>query len=85
MIYIRCPELSPYQGIFKPFRDREEFATGDLYEKHPTKSHRWRAISRQDDLIVLTNGEKFQPRAIEEIISSHKRVKEALVVGRERF
>lgn len=85
MVYVKRADCAPLQGIFKTFRNIDVFPTGDLYEKHPTKPHRWRLVGRQDDLVVLANGEKVQPRAIEEIISAYKNVKDVIVVGQGRF
>ena len=85
MVYIRKPEKEHYQAIFKTFRDKEEYATGDLFEKHPEKPDRWRIVGRKDDMLVLNNGEKVQSRAMEDTLSGHTAVREALVIGQGRF
>jgi hypothetical protein len=37
----------------KSNRDDGSYASGDLYEKHPTKNSVWRYVGRGDDVIVM--------------------------------
>lgn len=37
----------------KTNRDDGSYATGDLYEKHPSKPDVWRYVGRGDDVIVM--------------------------------
>lgn len=60
------------------------YATKDLFEPHPTIPRAWKYIARIDDTIVLVNGEKFNPLAMEGTIRSNKNVKEAVVFGAGR-
>ncbi|KAM6525809.1 hypothetical protein FALCPG4_011344 [Fusarium falciforme] len=60
------------------------YATKDLFEPHPTIPRAWKYIARMDDTIVLVNGEKFNPVAMEGSIRSNKNVKEAVVFGAGR-
>lgn len=39
----------------KSNRDDGSYATGDLYEKHPTKPDVWRYVGRGDDVIVMVS------------------------------
>lgn len=73
------------KAVFHTYPDKTEYRTGDLFSAHPTKSGLWLYAGRQDDLVVLSNGEKFNPTATEETISSHPLVKRTLVVGQGRF
>ncbi|KAL9627444.1 MAG: hypothetical protein Q9204_006562 [Flavoplaca sp. TL-2023a] len=57
----------------------------DVYEPHPTKPDLWRFVGRSDDIIVFSNGEKFQPLVMEGMITDHPAVKAALVTGQGRF
>ncbi|KUI67034.1 Bile acyl-CoA synthetase [Cytospora mali] len=41
------------------------FATGDLFEKHPSIPNAWRYHSRADEQITLRNGERFHPAPVE--------------------
>ena len=81
----RNPDLSIFQGIFFTFPDLEEFATKDLYSKHPTRPGWWHYRGRIDDIIVFSNGEKLSPLAIEALIESHPAVNSALVGGHGKF
>ncbi|WRT66055.1 uncharacterized protein IL334_003007 [Kwoniella shivajii] len=68
----------------KTNRDDGSYATGDLYQKHPTKADVWRYVGRGDDVIVLSNGEKATPGPIETILGSSPYLTAALVVGAKR-
>ena len=85
MVFVRKPHLQLLQGVFKVFRDINEFATGDLYEMHPTKAHTWHHAGRCDDGFKLSNGETVRPAPMEDIMSEHKKIQESMVVGRGRF
>ncbi|KAJ5766758.1 uncharacterized protein N7511_004374 [Penicillium nucicola] len=76
------PELQP---IFHTFPDLECYHTKDLYLEHPTTPNLWRFHGRLDDVIVLNNGEKFNPVTMEKIIEGHSMVARAVVVGLGRF
>lgn len=73
------------QGAFWSFPEIEEWRTKDLYAQHPTKPGLWQYRGRNDDVIVLSNGEKFNPISFEKLIEGHSGVKGALVVGQGRF
>ena len=60
------------------------YATKDLFEPHPTIPRAWKYIARLDDTLVLVNGEKFGPVAMEGQIRSNKHVAEAVVFGAGR-
>jgi carbohydrate kinase (thermoresistant glucokinase family) len=57
------------------------YATSDLFEPHPTIDRAWKYGGRLDDTIVLLNGEKAIPLAIEGAVREQKLVKDAVVVG----
>ncbi|KAJ5261433.1 hypothetical protein N7478_012028 [Penicillium angulare] len=73
------------KAVFHTYPDKTEYHTGDLFASHPTKDGLWLYVGRQDDLIVLSNGEKFNPNSMEETIASHPLVNHVLVVGQGRF
>lgn len=60
------------------------YATKDLFEPHPTIPRAWKYIARLDDTLVLVNGEKFGPVAMEGQIRSNKHIAEAVVFGAGR-
>lgn len=59
--------------------------TRDLFLPHPTKQNLWRFHGRKDDIIVLSNAEKFSPVPMEIKLSGHPMLSGALVVGQGRF
>ncbi|MCJ1366763.1 hypothetical protein MMC16_005893 [Acarospora aff. strigata] len=58
-----------------------EWRTKALFKPHPTKPNIWRYYRRRDDIIVLSNGEKFNPVPMELRIQAHPLLAGALVVG----
>ncbi|KAM3498789.1 hypothetical protein MY10362_007905 [Beauveria mimosiformis] len=75
----------PFQPIFYTFPDKTEYKTGDLFEKHPTLPGHWRSQGRMDNIIVFSNGEKLNPVSIENTVTLHPDIRQALVVGHGHF
>lgn len=82
---MRRSETRDFNGIFHTFPDLNEYHTKDLFTPHPTRPSLWRFHGRLDDVIVLSNGEKFNPVTMEETIEGHPLVSRAVVVGQGRF
>ncbi|PGH06213.1 hypothetical protein AJ79_06601 [Helicocarpus griseus UAMH5409] len=74
-----------FHGVFYTYPDIQEYRTGDLYVPHPRKQGLWKYVGRGDDVIVLSNGEKFNPTSMELIIQAHPLVSKALITGQGRF
>ncbi|KAI7236964.1 acetyl-CoA synthetase-like protein [Hortaea werneckii] len=79
------PENVKYQAVFHTFPDADEWRTKDLLHPHPEKPGLWLYKGRKDDVLVLSNGEKFNPVGFEKGLESHSLVKGAMVVGQGRF
>lgn len=60
------------------------FRTGDLFQPHPTTPHAWLYLGRNDDTIVLGNGKKADPKALEGTLRGLKYLNNALVYGTGR-
>ena len=75
----------PFHWSFYTFPDRSEFSMKDVYSKHPSKPDLWFYEGRSDDVIVLSNGEKFNPNDMEATLRSCPGVFGALIVGQGRF
>lgn len=73
------------QGIFHTFPDLDEYRTNDMFLPHPTKPNLWKYYGRVDDVIVLSNGEKFNPIEMEKILDGHPLISRSLVVGQGQF
>lgn len=78
----KSPEWQP---IFHTFPELDCYHTKDLYLEHPDRPNLWKFHGRLDDVIVLNNGEKFNPVTMEKIIEGHPLVARAVVVGLGRF
>lgn len=83
LVFVRR-EDPRHQGAFFTFPDSKEYHMKDLYERHPTKEGLWKYKGRLDDVVVLSNGEKFNPRVAEDVLASHTDVSTALILGSGR-
>ncbi|KAL1847203.1 putative NRPS-like protein biosynthetic cluster [Paecilomyces lecythidis] len=79
------PEFHKFHGTTQTFPHLAEYRSRDLYSPVPGEDGWMRYQGRNDDLIVLSNGEKINPVPLESIISSNYAVKGALIVGEYRF
>ncbi|TRX87850.1 hypothetical protein FHL15_011268 [Xylaria flabelliformis] len=61
-----------------------EFHTKDLFVQHPRKPRLFKYYGRRDDIIVLANGEKFNPVPFEVNLQNHPLLKGAFVIGTGR-
>nr|POE88446.1 non-canonical non-ribosomal peptide synthetase fub8 [Quercus suber] len=84
LVFVRSAEHARHQGAFCTFPGQDEFRMKDMYEKHCSKPGLWRYKGRLDDVIVLSNGEKLNPREAEDILSTHQDIESALIVGAGR-
>lgn len=57
------------------------YALKDLFEPHPSIHGAWKYCGRLDDTIVLMNGEKAIPIAMEQAVRQHELVKDNVVFG----
>lgn len=62
-------------------RDDGDYATKDLFEPHPIIPGAWKFGGRLDDTIVLLNGEKAIPLAMEGAVRQQKVVQDAVMFG----
>lgn len=84
-VFVRHPSTDPFHSTWYTFPDQQEYATKDLFSKHPSKPNLWLYEGRSDDVIVFSNGEKFNPKAMETTLLSHPDVNRVLVVGQAQF
>lgn len=77
----RNPALEKVRSLSANFPDVEVWHTKDLFKPHPTKQGLWTFHGRIDDIVVLSNGEKFNPVPSEVQISAHPLINGALIVG----
>lgn len=77
----RNPALEKIRSLSANFPDAEVWHTKDLFKRHPTNPDLWTFHGRVDDIIVLSNGEKFNPVPSELHISAHSLLSGALIIG----
>ncbi|KAH6999173.1 hypothetical protein BKA56DRAFT_469848 [Ilyonectria sp. MPI-CAGE-AT-0026] len=85
LVFAKKEGLAPTQPVFVTFPDLDIWETKDLYSRHPTAMDLWKYEMRRDDLIILSNGEKFNPLAAEGRLISHPWISTAFITGRGRF
>ncbi|KAL8774316.1 MAG: hypothetical protein Q9209_001067 [Squamulea sp. 1 TL-2023] len=78
-------KLQGIRGLDNNCPNIDIWRTKDLFRPHASKPNLWRFHGRTDDIIVLSNGEKFNPVPSEAIINSHQSVSAALIIGQGRF
>ena len=81
---VRDPQNEKQQPTFTIFPDAREYASRDLFVRHPSKdkSDLWSWRARADDIIVSLNGEKTNPISMEQHIpASNTDINAVLVVG----
>ncbi|KAI0813826.1 hypothetical protein GGR55DRAFT_702803 [Xylaria sp. FL0064] len=61
-----------------------EYETKDLFVRHPEKANLYKYYGRKDGIIVLANGEKFNPIPLEINVQNDPSLKRALLVGNRR-
>ncbi|KAK4997012.1 hypothetical protein LTR66_003502 [Elasticomyces elasticus] len=79
------PALRWIRTVSHTMPNVEVWRTSDLYRQHPENSKLWRFHGRTDDVVVLSNGEKFNPVTMEAIIQGHPLLTGALYYGQGRF
>ncbi|KAJ5115010.1 Male sterility NAD-binding [Penicillium alfredii] len=73
-----------YQGVFQNFPCLQEWATKDVFRKHPSIIGYWEYRYRLDDLIVFSTGKKMNPVPFETRLNGVPGIKAALVIGNKR-
>lgn len=79
MVFVRDAQAPNPHPVFQTLPDLDQFSSGDLFSRHPTKPDHWRYEGRPDNLLVL-NDMLFDPSGIEQRIERHSAVKSAIVL-----
>ena len=85
LVFVKKKELAATQAIFLTFPDLDIYETRDLYSRHPTVPELYKYETRKDDLVILSNGEKFNPLAAEMKLAGHPWISAVYIAGRGRF
>lgn len=85
LIIRRARKYEVFQGVFSTFPEKQEFASGDLFEQHPSRTESWVFRARTDDIIAFTTAEKLNPITMESVISTNPKIKSALIGGQGKF
>ncbi|GLA21562.1 putative NRPS-like protein biosynthetic cluster [Aspergillus niger] len=84
MVIQRGPSRD-YQGIFHTYPELQSYHTKDVFMPSPTNCNLWRYYGRIDDVIVLSNSEKFNPITMEKVVEGHPLVHSAIIAGQGQF
>ncbi|KAL9609999.1 MAG: hypothetical protein Q9167_005272 [Letrouitia subvulpina] len=74
-------KIQKAQFVFQNFPHLTEWATNDLFSRHPTRDDLWRFCGRKDDITVLSNGRNIEPGLMETSVAAHPKVTAALLYG----
>jgi aryl carrier-like protein len=85
MVFVKRKELADTQTIFLTFPELDTYETKDLYSRHPTIPELYKYETRKDDLVVLSNGEKFNPAGDEHQLAHHPWLSAVYIAGQGRF
>ncbi|KAG9126234.1 hypothetical protein FRC07_004314 [Ceratobasidium sp. 392] len=83
LVLLPNSQRRPY-ALNSEYEGQPAYRSKDLVKKHSTKPHLWRFVGRLDDQIILLNGEKTNPGAMEVEILNCSFVQSAVMFGRER-
>lgn len=75
---------SPFMATGVANRANGDYATNDLFQMDPENPGYWRHVGRQDDTLVMENGEKTNPTPMEHSITSIPLVHQCTVIGEGR-
>lgn len=85
MVCYKEPQWSHLLHLQQAYPELDVWRTRDLFVQHPSNTKLWRFVGRRDDVIVLSNGEKFNPVSMEGVITGHPLVKGAIIIGTARI
>jgi thioester reductase-like protein len=85
MVVYKDLKLDWVRHLSHAYPNIDVWRTNDLFVRHVEKPYLWRFVGRKDDVLVLSNGEKFNPVNMEGAIVGHPLVRGALIVGTGRF
>ncbi|CAH0044772.1 unnamed protein product [Clonostachys solani] len=85
MVVNRDSSLDWIRHLSQAYPSLDVWRTNDLFVQAPNNPNLWRFVGRRDDVLVLSNGEKFNPVNMEGAITGHPLVRGALIAGTARF
>lgn len=83
---VRNSDPRAEQPVFKLYPELQEYATRDLFSRHPdpTKSDLWTFRGRADDMINLQSG-TINPTHMDHAVAAHPKIRDALMVPVGKF
>ena len=81
MVLYRDMTMKRFRQVCHTNPNVEVWRTKDVFKPHPTEPNLWQFQGRIDDIMVLGNGEKFNPVPTEKTVEGHPLVYGALMVG----
>jgi len=85
LFMVRDLETDKLHPTWYTFPTEKVYSMKDCYARHPTEPNLWMFKGRGDNVIVLSNGEKFNPVSMEETIQEDSDVRDVIVLGQSRF
>ncbi|OTB19794.1 hypothetical protein K445DRAFT_52566 [Daldinia sp. EC12] len=84
LVLLADESMRDHMPVYHNLPGVSDYCTKDLFLQNPRKPKLFKYYGRSDDIIVLANGEKFNPVPFEINAQSHPDLKGALMVGNGR-
>ncbi len=84
LVLHQAEHLNHRRSLYYNFPHKESWHTGDLFKPHISKPGLWSFSGRADDLILLSNGHKINPTAMENVVEEHPLISAAILIGQDK-
>ncbi|ROW14073.1 hypothetical protein VPNG_04087 [Cytospora leucostoma] len=85
LVFPRTPLVERTYIFFNSMPDLDEYRTKDLFSKVEGQPGWWTYRGRVDNWIAMSNGLKFDPKNMEDAITSHPEINAAILAGERRY
>lgn len=84
LVLVCDDDMKDINAVYHNLPGVGKYHTKDLFVRHPTRPTLYKYYGRRDDIIVLANGEKFNPMPLEMHVRDQSSLKGTLVIGNGR-
>ena len=81
LVFSQDDPNSAVRGISWTYPHLCNYRTRDMFMQHPSKPGLWKFYGRNDDIIVFSNGTKYNPVTAESVIASNEKLTGVLILG----
>ena len=81
LVFSQDDPNSVVRGVSWSYPHIRDYRTRDMFMPHPSKPGLWKFYGRNDDIIVFSNGAKYNPVPAESVIASNEKLTGVLILG----